>query len=405
MLKSIGLLDFRDNDRRRAEGLPVTMDIQISLIEALQKNNATWDEQYFNREGQPFRWWERGVEKVGRADILEAAVRAGGGKSTIQYLLGEGMQVHSRPNEVDGRSILHAALESTYNVSGERFEVIHMLLKRVAKVEADPVWPMLLGLSVSDRWSGMRLFHYIESLGATLPPPTDHLQANLRFNLIPKLLAARVDRETIQRVWGGGTGLDKLDQVDRRDIGEALIRLGNINWALTLIEDVNLDKEDYQDFLGATLHDQRCPLWFIRYLLQHGADGGRVRGNLRSPLHYAAERGNLSVAHLLMEYRADINAIWNSEKYRIQDDNGPLGCSWVDSCAGLQPEWTPLDAASLMGRLDMVKFLLHAGGRSGVPGHTRFDGALNLACNRCHGGVVMLLEGWIAGNRTCAMPR
>ncbi|KAK8079454.1 hypothetical protein PG997_007272 [Apiospora hydei] len=361
MLKAVGLLHIRDI----LWGPMGFRKPDTVLIETLQKYNVTWDHQYFNKEGQLLRWWERGFEKVGEMDLLQAAVRNGCKIPTIKYLLDEGMQVHSRPCEVDGKSMLHAALECGLYTEDEAFDVIHALLERLSSVEEDPVWPRVLGLSFSKIFPSMRLFHYLEGLGATLIPPTDHLQAKLRFNIIPRLLEAGADRVTINRVWDGGVGLDKLDQDDRLDIVQAFLRRRNINWAFTLIEGINLDKEGWQKILMEACNNGVCPLWFIRYLLQHGADGGRVGGNFWSPLHDAAEHGNLSVAHLLMEYDADINTIWNIENYQMPNDGNSVDYYYVHWYAGHQPQWTPLDAASRMGRLDMVKFLLHAGGRSG----------------------------------------
>ncbi|KAK8050905.1 hypothetical protein PG993_002290 [Apiospora rasikravindrae] len=398
MLKAVGLLDIRDLGWARADS---RFEPDRVLIKALQKYNATWDHGYFSNEEQLSQWWRWDGKKVGGMDLLQAAVRQDECSiSTIEYLLGEGMQVHSRPCEVDGRSILQAALEHDhYFDSEDRFKVIHTLIGRVSNLEADPAWPRLLGLSVSKWRPDMRVFRCVEGLGATLLPPTDRYQAKLRFRLMPRLLEAGAEHGTIQAVWGGGTGLDKLKKKDRFSIVLDFIRSGNIHWACTLIEGTDIGTRDWQGLLIYACSGQTCPLWFIRYLLEHGADEGRVKYNVSTALHLAAGYGNMRMASLLMEYGSDFNVVWKPEGRPMPSQDDILHSDDIYLLTGLQPEWTPLDSASVMGRLDMVKFLLHAGGRSGVPGHTGFDGALNLARTLYHGGVVMLLEAWIAGSR------
>ncbi|KAI1119760.1 hypothetical protein F5Y10DRAFT_291014 [Nemania abortiva] len=99
------------------------------------------------------------------------------------------------------------------------------------------------------------------------------------------------------------------------------------------------------------------PLGFIEDLIKRGADINPqvVRQNSRTPLHAAAETGKLNVAALLLKHGADVN----------------VACKFSEDFY-----YTPLDIATMEGKLDMVHLLRSLGGKSWDQGMTGFDGAI-----------------------------
>ncbi|KAK7921553.1 hypothetical protein PG985_009575 [Apiospora marii] len=388
-----------------------------ALIRVLQKHGVSWDENFFkNGKHAKVKLWPG--QGIGGVDSLQVAIRNGCHIYTIQYLLDRGLQMHSRPCELDGKSILRDALAWR---GGNRIELIGTLLDHLGTDrEKDPVWPSLLELSMAGVYPGgslydrgfeseLELFHYVKTLGAALPLPTDPVKAQRRFDLIPKLFLANAQYETVQEVWNHGEGFEKLHDGDRDQLLLETIKADAFIWACTLIEHgANVNGEvpfeiDCKD-VGLMTPVQfacmsgNCSLQLFRYLLEHGGRTTFPGTTGLTALHIAALEGNLNLGNLILENHANFNAVWTPDC--PQKDN-----SYYEELITLksregeedEKEWilsmfTPLDVAASMGRLDMVKFLLNVGGRSAIPGPNGFDGALKVARKKRHPGIVMLLK-------------
>ncbi|KAK7981408.1 hypothetical protein PG988_003646 [Apiospora saccharicola] len=394
MLQAVGLLNHRDCSWRVNQRYLPDRDV----IKALKELGVAWDQDYFNNRKQLSSWEGWDGRESGGMDLLQAAVRKGCHEDTVEYLLNEGMQVHSRPCKADGKTIVHAALEN------DNLSILKMLLARLTDVQSDPAWPRLLELSFCGYYTAahaMEIFEYLRDLGATFPPITCHFEAERRLGLISKMLKAKAPHEIIQGVWRDVVGAAELNGEDFTSVlGDTICNEGFM-WACKMIEQGIYLKDKDVLWLACQIPD--CPLWFVRYLLGHGVNiKGSCQGNGRTALHYAAENGNLALSTLLMAYGANVNGIWKN-RYGVPSCNvfacaehGKYSCRTSHLA---RRSYTPLDLAAGEGRLDLVKLLLDCGGRSAIPGLTGFDGALDLAKEWCRGGVVMLLENWIHGIR------
>ncbi|KAK8127007.1 uncharacterized protein PG998_002766 [Apiospora kogelbergensis] len=345
MLKAVGLLSDSSKHSLRQPA--------VNTIRSLQRHGVKWDDQYFNDRDNlsTERWWNG--KEVGGMDLLQAAIRKGCEINTVRYLLDEGMQVHSRPCAMDGKSMIEAA----FGITHRNGDICRMLLAEVSDIRADPVWPKLLELSISRPLkickSDLDLFNYARSIGATLPTPTDRVEASRRFRLIPKLGDSGAHHEVLQEVWNDGAGLEMLQEEDLGLLLGEMIRHGCFSFACAVIEqgaNVNWVGEYGSTPLMKACQSSMCPLWFIRYLLERNADIQSQTPYGYTAMHAAAESGNLSLATLLIEKDADVNSTYYA---------------WTDG-----PKYNPLDSAVDQKRLDMVKLLLDVGGRSALPGRT-----------------------------------
>ncbi|KAK8112245.1 uncharacterized protein PG998_008702 [Apiospora kogelbergensis] len=263
------------------------------IIGILQELGVTWDEYYFDKAEQLSLWRKNSqewrdyqkadieiLEGIVRPmeldakmtssgmDLMQAAVRKGCSMGTVQYMLDEGIPVHSKPCKVDGMSILHAALfyESWYQV-----EIVKMLLEHLTDIKTDPVWPRLLEMSMhlvcyghGDRISD--LFEYEMSRGVILPLPTDHAQAKQRFELLSKLLISSAPDQVTSYLWEHGIAFAQLHEEEHISVLEGLIGAGAYTWARNLIEQgIRIEGSSA---LSIATAQRDCPLWFIRYLLE-----------------------------------------------------------------------------------------------------------------------------------------
>lgn len=207
------------------------------------------------------------------------------------------------------------------------------------------------------------------------------------------------------------------------------IDLGRLNLAVTLIERWGIRINDSQGRGSRTLLQQACdkccPLWFIRFLVDKGADvnappeslvnqdpdtfvvpapnagstalqiacstgvhssyvrflldeGADV--NARPAPHYgqtalqwAVRFGSMNTVGLLLDYGADVNAL--------------SGCYSGNRTLNFL---RAIDVAVQSSKLDMVQFLIVAGARSVHPGLTGFDGAIRIA-TRCRSYAIAAL--------------
>ena len=111
----------------------------------------------------------------------------------------------------------------------------------------------------------------------------------------------------------GLTPLHTACEFGKIEIGNLLIDMG---------ADVNaLDNASYTPLIRACLFQDNQDVTLIQRLINEGTDVNRMVGNGITPLHYAALRGGLKVAKLLIDNGADVNAY---DKY-----NGPVETNTV----------------------------------------------------------------------------
>lgn len=224
------------------------------------------------------------------------------------------------------------------------------------------------------------------------------LGATLATSFLTKLVSHADDSFMLE--W-----IRSVADADADDIYQALqrsISIDRLNLAVALIEKGGpVNNPPGWTSRNTALQDaceRDAPLWFIEFLVDKGADvnappasiGGRTalqaactggaqlssisflinRGaDVNAPadpmggltaLQHAASRGSMNVVGLLLDHGADVNAIsgyiWDDHLYRRS-----------------------LDLAAGHSRLDMVQFLIAAGARSGRPGRTAFEGAVEIA--------------------------
>lgn len=213
-----------------------------------------------------------------------------------------------------------------------------------------------------------------------------------------------------------------VDAVNYCDALEESIHLGRLNLAVALIErgaQVNGSSVRSGRRTATTLQtacDHGAPFWFIRFLVDRGADvnapGASRRGrtalqaacyngapsacirfliekgaDVNAPPHpedgftalqYAASGGLMNVAGLLLDHGADVNAL----------------SGFCPSFYDIRPFrfMRALDLAAQSSRLDMVYFLVASGARSCRPGRTGFDGAIEIATLMGNFAVSRLLQ-------------
>ena len=114
-------------------------------------------------------------------------------------------------------------------------------------------------------------------------------------------------------------------------------------------------------------------LSMVKFLLELGADanGRPAQKNGFSALQIAASHGDLEIALVLLHHGADPNTVDTDE--------------WG-------PGRTALDFAAEQGRLDMIQLLLTVGGRSGNPGRTGVDGAIEMAREKRYFAIEKYLQ-------------
>lgn len=209
------------------------------------------------------------------------------------------------------------------------------------------------------------------------------------------------------------------DVADVDAVNDCDASLGRLNLAVALIESgAQVDGPQMRNGeRTATTLQQACkegsPLWFIRFLVDKGADvnappASNGRGTAlqvacyngaplacirfliekgadvnapprpeygRTALQYAASQGLMNVAGLLLDHGADVNAL-----------------SGVFSCNPYSRFTRAIDLAAEDSRLDMVHFLIAAGARSRQPGSTGFEGAIKSATRKGNFAVARLLQ-------------
>lgn len=220
--------------------------------------------------------------------------------------------------------------------------------------------------------------------------------------------------------------LAEVGEVDEVDMFHALdlsIEHGRLNLAVALIEKgapVTRVPRWTRSALKRTALQQACqagtPPWFIRFLVEKGADlnvppgsGSRLtalqaacysgaqlscivfliekgadvdappapNGGLTA-IQCAASQGLMNITGLLLDHGADVNSLSGSIEHPQVSRFFRFGRA--------------LDFAAYYSRLDMVHFLAAAGARSSKPGSTGFDGAIEIATRQGNFAIARLLQ-------------
>ncbi|KAG6355003.1 hypothetical protein INS49_004084 [Diaporthe citri] len=123
--------------------------------------------------------------------------------------------------------------------------------------------------------------------------------------------------------------------------------------------------------------DNGAQLSHIKFLLEKGADVNAPpapEGGFTA-LQYAARNGLMNIVTLLLDHGADVNAL---SGYCL----GNASHSFTRA----------IDLAAKHSRLDMVHFLIAAGGKSSQPGSTGFEGAIEIATRERNFAIRCLLQ-------------
>lgn len=322
-------------------------------------------------------------------DLLQLSIRAQCSLKIVEFLLSKGLRVHSRTATHSGNTMLHDALLSQ---SPDRLQIVKLLLREGADYTHSGQGLTVLEASLRDycfceRQDSLELFTHLFELGApVLPWSRPRLQAPK--TMIHTLLELGSEDGLILRVLDAGAELNAPEScrhpesIDRRPPLQMAILQGRERLAQEFImRGADVHTRSGPLSCGSTALQLACSmrrsLQFIQNLVE--LQGANVDETPRrkydaTALQHAARSGSLSVAELLLAYGSDINAFsgefWGHRKPH---------------------RYRALDAAAERGRLDMVEFLLKAGGRSASDG---LGGAIRLAKENGHFAVLSVLQDW-----------
>lgn len=365
---------------------------------------------------------------TGTAHILVRAITTGCRMSGLKYLVEQDVEVLSSLPKGTFAALLEATLRKWHNTRNEMLEFLAQNVEEfqtyvqnsgschlsnfLTWTESDqPVhnrqmcWEHDCKVMVTVEW--------FVSLGVPL-----------ESHILPGIMKYANDSFILSMI-------HSMTDVEELDICHALhqsIKLGRLNMAVALLES-GLQVNGPQIWNGYTTLQQACangaPLWFIRYLVDRGADvnahpaseqgftalqaaccfgaqlscinfllekGADVNGPPASrggwtALQCAAEQGMMNIAGLLLDHGADVNAL-----------SGPYPGDPADSRF-----IRAIDLAVMRSRLDMVYFLLAAGARSCEPGHTGFQGAITIATEQRNFAIASLLQEYADSGSQHAM--
>lgn len=308
----------------------------------------------------------------GDMDLLQLSIRAECGLKVVELLISKGLRVHSRAAKQSGNTMLHDALLSQ---SHDRSKIVQLLLQEGAEytqcgegltvLEAS----LQIGMTYTSPWDSRRvecidIFTRLFEAGAPVRRPARPQVEGLQ-SLVCCLIDRGAEDSLITRVVEAGADLNERACGDLQGCRplEVAIMYRRENLARELIRrgaDVHAPAGDgaYFTALQAACLGE-CSLEFVEYLVRlQGANANEApcKYGGMTALQAAAYHGSLSVAEFLLDNGADVNAF-----------------SAQPISEGLHFLKRALDYASSWGRLDMVEFLLKAGGRSGTGG---LDGAI-----------------------------
>lgn len=323
----------------------------------------------------------------GDMDLLQLSIRAQCRLKVVEYLLSKGLRVHSRAAAQSGHTMLHDALLGR---SRDRSQIVHLLLREGADYTR-----VAEGLSILEAsmhryfWRAegpftdyLSIFTHLFEIGAPVPYRTQP-QSKEDDSLICQLINSGAEDDLILRVVDAGANLNARGRGNwcRRDtplvlailncgekLARAFIRRGS---------DVHAPGDDDG---GLTALQTACAgdsPEFIEYLIRvHGANVNEAASKNRgsTALQQAVRSGSMSLVEFLLDQGADVN-----------------GLSGEGGYLRLDMKHRALDLAASDGKIDMVEFLLKAGGRSRSGG---LSGAIDLARRAGHFAVVSVLLNW-----------
>lgn len=335
-------------------------------------------------------------------DMLHLSIQNDCSLQVAQFLLQRGFSIHSRPCRITGNTMLHSALLSQ---SADRSEIVDLILRKGANYMVGGAGMTILEASLADNAGALSspqeylaIFRRLFALGAPVIFSQAHRVGPVRRCLINLLLEADAPDDLILEVVSAGCDVNDCGGGTRRHTTplQQAIERGRLELADKLIRrgaDVCAPPgEDRYGFHYTALQkacDTNAPFEFIQRLVNAGADVNEpppALGPGRTPLEYAAGLGALNMAQYLLDQGARLNSL-----------GSPRGCDpFTANPAGIR-RTRPLDWAARDGRLDMVSFLLQSGGRSGRPGVTGLDGAIDAATIETnHFAVAKVLRAWAA---------
>lgn len=335
-------------------------------------------------------------------DLLHLSIQNGCSLDVAEFLLGKGFEIHSRPCSMTGYTMLHSALLSQ---SADRSDMVDLLLRKGAEYMIDGGGMSILEASLADNASTLSspqeylaVFKKLFRLGAPISFPQQHRVGPERRCLINLLLEANAEDDLVLELVDAGADVNDRGggtQSHTTPLQQAIER-GRQTLAVELIRrGANVCAPAGEDCYGFhyTALQKACatkaPMPFIHRLVEAGADVNEpppARGPGLTSLEFAARLGALNLAQYLLEQGA-----------RVNDLGSARGCDPFTSNPEGIPRTRPLDWAACDGRLDMVSFLLESGGRSGRPGTTGLDGAIDAATvHTNHFAVAGVLQAWAA---------
>lgn len=361
---------------------------------------------------------ERFDEETGH--VLVRAISEGCGVNALNFLAERDVEILPASSATTFAKLLDVTLKNC----AERHEVLEFLARRVKGLQSfiqENVSSLLSSfLEHMSGWCCKTATKHWENNCAAMVTVKWFLDlgAPLEGSVFPQLAQHANDSFML-------TLIRNVADVDALNDCEALrwsIRLGRLNLAVALIErgaQVNGRQLRSGKVLSTPLQ-QACescaPLWFIRFLVDKGADvNGATAPNIyRTALQAACDRGaELSCIRFLIEKGAAVNAppplrrggtaLQNAASQGLMNVAGLLldhGAD-VNALSGyLGPSWDfsrltfmrALDLAARDSRLDMVHFLVAAGARSCKPGSTGFEGAIEVATHKRNFAVARLLR-------------
>lgn len=327
----------------------------------------------------------------GGMDLLQLSIRNQCSLEVVEFLMSKGLKVHSRPAASSGNTMLHDAL---LGQSPDRSEIVELLLREGVDYKHCEDGFTILEASLYGKDfrteegtfpEYLDIFQRLLDAGA---PVRRRLRPQLKKwrPLLCLLLDADAEDDLILRVVDAGADLNQqvwdLDREDNRTPLQKAVSDGRDTLAQELIRRGANVHAPAGQFRGYTVLQAACKfdhtLQFIKYLVEEqGANVNETPARITgmSALQWAAFRGSLSLAEFLLDHGADVNGL----------------SGYVSMLHGehqIVRRRRALDHATLAGRLDMVEFLLKAGGRSGRAG---VDGAIDAAETNGHFAVLSVL--------------
>lgn len=429
---SLGSALYPSEDSRRSEAIEITraiakyrnMDVDAHILKAIFGfSSKVYGDRKCHRG--PSAFWEslcnyrlskchallipglveNNVEfQIYGMDLLHLSIENGCSLQVARFLLQRGFEIHSRPCRTTGNTMLHSALLSP---SMDRSNIVDLILQGGADYVVDGGGMTILEASLADDVGTMlrpqeylRIFKQLFALGAPVAFPQGHRVGPTRRCLINLLLEANAEDDLIMQVVDAGTDVNDRGGGTQRcttPLQQAIDR-GRLSLAAELIRrGADVCAPPGEDGLGIhySALQKACaanaPLSFIRRLVESGADVNEqppARGPGLTSLECAARLGLLNLAQYLLDQGAKVNSL-----------GSPRGCDPMTRNPARIRRTRPLDWAAYDGRLDMVSFLLEVGGRSGRPGTTGLDGAIDAATvHNKHFAVATVLQAWAAGH-------